>query len=144
MVLKSRNFIVFAMCIVTSCIAHKTSVVTLGYKSSQQTVILPLAHAHELFYYRGSIGENTVLMLNSDSVGIYVCNYWYFPNNMKLDTLFNHPASDLGSDTLFFSGKDKTGYWRHVETNKFNYGYFGIRHDKVAYYDSLLTQIRLK
>jgi hypothetical protein len=132
------------MFILASCISKKTTVVTLGYKTSARKVILPLAPSHQLYYFRGSIGENTVLMLNEDSVGFYVCNYWYFPNNTKLDTIYNHPATTLGSDTLFFSGNNRNSYWRHVETSRLNYGYFGIRQDQVAYYDSLITKIRFR
>jgi hypothetical protein len=118
--------------------------VSLGQKTSLRKYIIPVPPEHELLFFQGVRGENTILVVNKDSAGIYISNFWYFPNLGKLDTLFDRPAISLIDDSLFFSGTDKSGNWRHLETSKMCMGYFGIHKDEIAFYDSLLNLVRLK
>lgn len=141
-----RIFVLFLalLSVVAFCATKHSTVVSLGYKTGKRFYEIPTPKNHYSFYIRGAQGENTVLVLNKDSFGIYISNYWYFPNNYKLDTTYYHPAFNLENDSLFFSGIDKKGHWRHIETSKMNYGYFGIKKEELPFYDSLLTEVKSK
>lgn len=139
------SFILFSVvCVLISCATRHTAIVSLGQNTSLREYIIPVHPEQELLFFQGVGGENTILVVNKDSAGIYISNYWYFPNVNKLDTFYDRPASNLHSDSLFFSGVDRNGNWRHIETSKMCMGYFGIHKDEVTLYDSLLTLVRSK